>query len=160
MDYQKQAKDFCVKTETTIDVKFLYSGLYFDEDKENRDIYEIKIIRFKNGKALNPYIFKFGQSRLYSRDYVENAAQQRRDRGEPAASIVKYEKPAVKAPTEYDILAGLTKYDPETFSDFCANYGYDEDSRKAEKIYFEVQKEWSKVNYLFSDFLEELQEIQ
>lgn len=62
-------------------------------------------------------------------------------------------------PTAYDILACLTKYDPESFEDFCANYGYDTDSRKAKKVYKKVVKEWEGVNRLFSDVLEQLAEI-
>jgi len=64
-----------------------------------------------------------------------------------------------KEPEMYDILACLQKYDPETFEFFCSNYGYDEDSRKAYKTYKAVCKEWAAVERLFSDCLEELQEI-
>lgn len=64
-------------------------------------------------------------------------------------------------PTLYSVLACLTKYDPETFEDFCANYGYDNDSRKAEKIYKAVLKEWKNLNRLFtSDELELLTIIE
>lgn len=66
-------------------------------------------------------------------------------------------------PTLYDILTSLTKYDPETFEDFCSNYGYDQDSRKAEKTYKAVCKEWNAVSRLFADLTElqwdELREI-
>jgi len=64
-----------------------------------------------------------------------------------------------KTPTLYDILACLTKYDPGSFKDFCSNYGYDEDSRKAFEVYIAVQKEWEQVNNLFHDVLTELEEI-
>lgn len=63
-------------------------------------------------------------------------------------------------PTMYDILATLTKYNPETFEDFCGEYGYNTDSIKALKTYKAVQREFNGVNRLFSDILEELQEIQ
>lgn len=63
-------------------------------------------------------------------------------------------------PTEYDILACLQKYDVGTFEDFCAEFGYDEDSRRAEKTYKAVVKEYNNVIRLFDDVLEELQEIQ
>lgn len=64
-------------------------------------------------------------------------------------------------PTAYDLLSCLTKYDPGTFENFCADYGYDTDSRKAEKTYKEVMKEWENVSRIFStDELEQLQEIQ
>lgn len=63
-------------------------------------------------------------------------------------------------PTSYDLLACLTKCDPESFEWFCSNYGYDTDSRKAKRTYKEVMKEWEKVNSFFtSTELEELQEI-
>ena len=65
-----------------------------------------------------------------------------------------------KKPTMYDILTSLTKYDPESFEDFCSEFDYDTDSRKAEKIYKAVSKEWKNVDRLFGDILEELQEIQ
>lgn len=64
-------------------------------------------------------------------------------------------------PTLYSVLACLTKYDPETFEDFCGNYGYDNDSRAAEKTYKAVVKEWENMNRLFTtDELELLTIIQ
>lgn len=63
-------------------------------------------------------------------------------------------------PTAYDVLTALTKYDPYSFENFCADYGYDCDSRKAEGIYKAVCKEWENVNKLFtSEQIELLQEI-
>lgn len=64
-------------------------------------------------------------------------------------------------PTAYDLLTCITKYDPETFENFCSEYGYDEDSRKAEDIYRAVVKEWHKVEKFFtSEELAAIQEIQ
>ena len=63
-------------------------------------------------------------------------------------------------PTMYDILTCLTKYNPETFEDFCSEYGYNTDSIKALKTYKAVQREFNGVNRLFSDVLDQLQEIQ
>jgi hypothetical protein len=63
-------------------------------------------------------------------------------------------------PTMYDILTCLTKYDPETFEFFCGEYGYNTDSIKALKTYKAVQREFNGINRLFSDILEQLQEIQ
>lgn len=59
----------------------------------------------------------------------------------------------------YSVLACLTKCDPETFERFCDNYGYNEDSRSAEKTYKAVCKEWKAVERLFGDILEEFLEI-
>jgi hypothetical protein len=63
-------------------------------------------------------------------------------------------------PTIYDVLACLTKYEPGTFNNFCADYGYDNNSIKAFKTYKAVCREFNAVNRLFGDILEELQEIQ
>ena len=63
-------------------------------------------------------------------------------------------------PTAYDILTALSKSDASTFENFCSEYGYDTDSRKAEKTFKAVQKEWAGVERVFGDVLEQLQEIQ
>jgi len=77
-----------------------------------------------------------------------------------AFSIFNYQcKPFRKAPTAYDILAGLTKSDPGTFRDFCENFGYNSDSIKDRETYRTARKEWLSVNCLFNDCIEELQEI-
>lgn len=54
-------------------------------------------------------------------------------------------------PTTYDILTCLQKYEVGTFENFCGDFGYDEDSRKAEKIYKAVCKEFTNMKKLFSN---------
>ena len=63
-------------------------------------------------------------------------------------------------PNLYQCLTCLTKYDPYSFEDFCSEYGYDNDSRSAEKVYNAVCKEYAAVERLFGDCLDELSEIQ
>lgn len=63
-------------------------------------------------------------------------------------------------PTMYDVLTCLTKYDPNTFEDFCSEFGYDTDSRAAERTHKAVVKEYEAVERLFGDIIEELAEIQ
>jgi hypothetical protein len=133
--YEQEAEKFLKDTGTAFEAKFVYHGPYFDGDKEGRDVYEIVLTRGKR----KPFRFKFGQS-------INNSVT-------PGHS-------GRKAPTAYDVLSCLTKNDPGTFADFCSEYGYDEDSRKAEKTYFAVQEEWKGVERLFSDVLEALQGIQ
>lgn len=61
---------------------------------------------------------------------------------------------------QYDVLACLTKCDPGTFENFCSEYGYDSDSRKALKTYKAVRNEWQNLCKLFTESeLEQLQEI-
>jgi len=66
-----------------------------------------------------------------------------------------------QTPTAYDLLACLTKYDVGTFENFCGDFGYDTDSRSAERTYKAVCKEWEKVSKFFTaEEIEQLQEIQ
>lgn len=65
-------------------------------------------------------------------------------------------------PSSYDLLACLTKYDPGTFEDFCGDFGYDIDSKKAEKTYRAVVKEYERLCRVFGDdpdLWEEFREI-
>jgi len=56
-EYEKKANDFLKKTDTQIFKRYIKTGKHFVADKENRDIYEIKIIRYER-----EYIFKYGDS--------------------------------------------------------------------------------------------------
>jgi hypothetical protein len=64
-----------------------------------------------------------------------------------------------KTPSLYDILSCLTSYDPGSFSDFCDDYGYDTDSRKAHKLWEAVHEEYSNVSRIFAGHMDELAEI-
>ena len=63
-------------------------------------------------------------------------------------------------PTLYDVFACLQKYDVGSFENFCGEFGYDTDSRTAEKTYKAVCKEFAAVERLFSDVIDELEDIQ
>ena len=127
-EYEKQALKFLKDTETTFKAEYQRHDLYFEDDKEERDIYKITLTRGNRS-----FDFNFGQS-------IANTGTE---------------------PTSYDVLACLTKYDVGTLEDFCSEFGYDEDSRKAEKIYKAVLKEWAMVQTLWNEAeVEKLQEIQ
>lgn len=59
--------------------------------------------------------------------------------------------PQATMPSLYDVITVMTKYDPETFEDFCDTFGYDQDSRSAEKTYRAVKKEYNAMKRLFSE---------
>lgn len=60
----------------------------------------------------------------------------------------------------YDLLACIQKRDPGTFEDFCGDFGYDTDSRRADTTHQAVRQEWQKVRRFFTqDEIRELQEI-
>ena len=68
-----------------------------------------------------------------------------------------------KDPTAYDALSCIRSdaYTPEDFSEFCSEYGYDEDSRKAHKIFKLADKFGRRIRAFFSDEeIEQLSEIR
>lgn len=64
-------------------------------------------------------------------------------------------------PTAYDVLACLTKHDCGSFDDFCAEYGYSNDSIRALKTYLACGDEYSNLRRIFtSEQIEELRSIE
>lgn len=171
-EYEQQAEDFLNATNTEFKCEFSHNGKHFVDDNETRDIYIITLIRGRRS-----YSFTFGQSIADSGFYYTKGRQKidiersqltnkhivawikLRDydfMNNGKSDVIHY--PAT--PTAYDVLSCLTKNDPGTFENFCSDFGYDEDSRKAEKTYIAVCEEWKNVCALFSDEeIEQLQEI-
>lgn len=162
-DYNLQAADFLSKTRATLTVEFDHNGKHFDDDKINRDIYNITLTRGKRS-----YTFKFGQSvnhsgkfqKIINKGKFQERILETSDTWQGNQNDYWYSHQPVK-PSAYDVLSCLTKYDPGIFTDFCADFGYDEDSRKAYRAYGAVRDEYLNLAKLFNDAeLEEMAEIQ
>lgn len=141
-EYDIQAENFLKNNGIRFTATYKKHDKYFPDDKEMRDIYTISLSRNQQSWALArslgatryKFTFQFGQSLHGSRLNIP--------------------------PSAYDVLASLTKSDPESFENFCSNYGYNEDSRKGHKTYLAVRRGWMKINQFFTaKELEELQEI-
>lgn len=169
IDYQQQAIDFLQSTNTEFSVKFLRNGKHFNDDKESRDIYEITL---KRGNR--KYAFEFGQSIMNSQYYQDSIKGRTytlnggcRTGNYSINDIKKYQSGGNKLvlvkgeePKVYDVLACLQKHDVGAFEDFCSEFGYDTDSKRAEKTYKAVCDEWLNICKLFTDAeIEQLQEI-
>lgn len=149
--YEKQAKEFLEKTNTKLTIAFSHKGKHFAGDKEQRNIYNVKLSN-KN----HTYVFQFGDSINNTRLY------------ETAKSIAEQSKYRLKP---YDILACLQIDYSEDFTDFCSEFGYEEhdfDNKKNSFLneesfttYKAVQKESDNLKILFTEEeLELLHEIQ
>lgn len=157
-EYEKQANAFLEKTGTEFKAEFVSHDLYFPDDKDKRDIYLITLTR----KDKKPYSFRFGQSIVRSssdKKYYREDLKRIGKRHDEMTFDGRFYKIKPIPPNAYDVLACVTKYDPESFEDFCSNYGYDIDSCKALDIYLKVQDEWHNIDRLFHDVMEEIQEI-
>ncbi len=157
-DYNKQAEDFLVscKVEYKAEKAVPQTAPRWSKDgrhgtqwsitltkyeNQNRADEDIARVKFFYHKPLKTIQFFFWSS-IKSKEDTEHRYQ-----GE-------------KKPEAYDVLAGL--YIPvDSFEDFCANFGYSEDSREAEATFKEVQELNKKLESIFtSEELERLSEIQ
>lgn len=174
-NYEKQATDFLEKTGCKMTITYKENRRYFPDDKEARDVYDVKIER-----GSRVWKFEFGNSiknsefvAVYGKTKYPIPASFREKSNSEIALYVKWNLQSdfgtVKAdriirpvpPSEYSVLACLTKFDPGSFEDFCSEYGYDSDSKTADRVYAAVKEEWLNVCRIWSDSeIEELCEIQ
>ncbi|MCK9597963.1 MAG: hypothetical protein M0R06_02910 [Sphaerochaeta sp.] len=161
-DYEKQAINFLKKTGVSLSVEYLKHDKHFVDDTETRDIYTITLKR-----GCRNFSFSFGQSNNASGLYTVYPAHppykayktNKRPKYGTFASFEENENYSI--PSAYDVLACLTKYDPGSFENFCGDFGYDTDSRKAEKIYKDVLNEWHNVCMIWNENeIKMLQEIE
>ena len=118
-EYTEQAERFLQENGIEFEVEFLRHGFHFTDDEERGKERNIYTCRFLRPNKSNPhgkwFSVEFGQSEIAT------------ESGE--------------APTSYDVLSCLTKSDPGQYRDFCEEFGYDTDSRKAyetwESVLFE-----------------------
>ena len=169
--YDIQANRFLEKTNTELKIEFKENAKYFYDDKEPRDIYNCTLTR-----GNRKYNFTFGQSINDSGFYVtigrtkhplpynllnsKNLNYYIKNQIDYCFifSIDKIHYPV--APTAYDILSGLG-YEYESFEDFCNEFGYDTDSRSAERIYNDCNEQYLQLCSLYNEEeMEMLREIQ
>lgn len=129
---QRQAENFLAETETIMKVLFLEHNKHFPDDVAMRDIFKVTFTRGRRS-----FFVRFGQS------------------------LKDSNKKGTHKPTAYDVLCCLQKNEVGTFEDFCSEYGYDTDSKRAEKIYYAVGKEYANLQRIWTDAeIDKLQEIQ
>ena len=126
-NYLEQAINFLKETNTTITIKKSGSVLGFPNAKTKEGHFRYRVT-IKNTR--HSFSFYFYGSHF---DYLNN-------------------KHGV---TEYDILATLQKYDPETLDNFIDMYGYEiksvQDFYNVRNIYKATVKEYKAVRKLFTD---------
>lgn len=190
-EYDQQAIDFLKATGAKISSIYTGHRPYWDDEKEFRATYMVTITRegkpamaFQFGQPMTdswkflacsihaafhkPYNGTNAKNSMVSLfDLFKSAIESGDDGGKGFGRFANYKgmsyqiKKQEKAPSDYDILSALTKYDPCTFDDFCSEYGYDTDSRKAETTYQAVRKEFTDLSKIFTEEeLDQMSEIQ
>ena len=166
-EYITPALRFLLDTGTQMRVTFEKNGHHFGDDQKQenkRDIYRVTFTR-----GTRSFSLEFGQSLVHSGRYIAYGDARRgalwshkeymRERFVESGKWAKNKD--FETPSAYDVLACIEKSDPGTFADFCSEFGYDEDSRKAETVYKAVKEQWQNVERLWSDKeIERLEDIQ
>lgn len=151
--YEQAALDWKAKYGVTFNVEYVGHFKHFEDDGNTRDVYSVTIQRGER-----KHTFQFGQSLVDSAFGHESKGSYwdkvRRDR--------KFGKHSYRVtPTVYDVMSAVQKSDPGTHSDFCGDFGYDTDSRKALDLYLRVQTEYRELLRVLGDeAMEAAQEIQ
>ena len=169
-EYEKQAREFAEKIGLTMEANYL--GHYPRLGDTSTAVYQI-LLKRKGREYRFEFSTSLNDSWVWQEGYPGRTGYKS---GKGAPSNMKSEhwykiksdgqtlgrwifKKTKKTPTIYDILACITKNDPGSFYDFCADFGYSDDSISAEKTYRSVVEEWREVDRMFHDVLDELQEI-
>lgn len=161
-EYEKAAREWAEKHGVKMTTTFLYHGKRPDDDDNTRDVYQIILIcgtrsrTIEFGQSLNDSgLSDSSRGKYWSKeiDKINRSTTAMRD---------NMKRRKRKLPTMYDVIAHITKHDPGSHEEFCANYGYDTDSRKGLELYVAVQKEYHDFLQLCggnNDMLSEAQEI-
>lgn len=172
-EYDVQAEKF-VK-QTGIEIVKTYTGhrCYFDGDKDRRSTWCITVKR-----ADSSFSYDFGQSVMESFLVIDPAGSQHFHRPmtqeqlrytfvaesirAKSGHMDRRVKECQTPPTDYSLLACMASdsYHADTFDDWCGNFGYDTDSRKALDTFLKCQKISSDIQRFFTNAeIEQLQEI-
>lgn len=156
-EYQEQALEFLKTCNATMQIAFSHIGKNENwKDNELREIYNFTITTTRGSYSSTFYdcIHHLKRKEQIKKSLKDIWTTPVRDK------IAMQKEYKGLFPNEYDILACVQKYDPGIFEDFCSEYGYDEDSKTAERIYFACQKEYGGLCKIFTqNQLELLQEI-
>lgn len=167
-EYLKQATDFLAKANAKCEIEF--GGVARNEnwkEKEKRNWYDVTITTPKGKMSFMFWdsIHNTEITAMTLEQYVEKKLRRRfndmsySEKKQAEKKLEKLKEEAV--PNAYDVLACLEKYEVGTFEEFCAEFGYDDDSRTAERIYLAVVKEYKELTRIFTEEqMEELCEIQ
>lgn len=166
-EYIKQAEDFLQKAQATCEITFigLAKNVNWNE-KELRNMYSVTLTTPRGSMTFDFWdsIYNTELTRMDEEAFSKKFYKMHfRDLTLSEKLKVKKElerKKAEARPSAYDVLACITKYDPSTFKDFCADFGYSDDSILALKTYVAAQAEYFHLTQIFTpEQMEELQEI-
>ena len=168
-EYLAQAKQFLTDCNATMEIKFVSKEIpaHWKDETKPHNKYQFIITTPKGS-----YTSYFWDS-LYNTELSEMNIQRYAEKKYKIHwyDVSAFEKgkairelDALKAeaiPNEYDVLACLEKYSYNSFSDFCAEFGYSTDSISARETFLACGEEYAGLRRIFTDEqMEKLRGIQ
>lgn len=171
-EYDEQAEEFLKSTGTTLEVNFAYTGPYFGDEKEIRDVYSFTL---RNDKGI--YSAQFGDSthntqrrKFATSSNGHSVSFMSESYGSEEKHVKKMgfnlnrggrlDAKELKAarehkPNAYAILSCIGGYVPEVFEDFCSEFGYDDQALseypRVMNIFTQCQMEARGMRQLFTE---------
>ena len=167
-EYLAQAKQFLTDCNATMEIKFVGKEIpaHWKDETKPHNKYQFTITTPKGS-----YTSYFWDS-LYNTELSEMNIQRYAEKKYKIHwyDVSAFEKgkairelDALKAeaiPNEYDVLACLEKYSYDSFSDFCAEFGYSTDSIAAREIFLACGEEYAGLSRIFTEEqMEKMREI-
>lgn len=181
MDYQKQAQDFLNLTSSTLEVKLAddqSAPLWCKPGDKHGKRYAVALANSRGTYAFDFWDSIANAEKIKAIKLLRNAKSFRLDKPAQfrAADLLKAEGIKIRTPMEarrkfdesietlkpgaYDILACLSLVYEDNFEDWCDSYGYDSDSKTADKTYTACIEQDRQLRRLFTtEELEQLEEI-
>lgn len=168
-DYQAQAKQFLADCKATMEINFIGKEIpsnWLGETKpHNKYQFTITTPKGKYTSYFWDSLHNTEVSEVSERTYAQQKYKASYDclrsheKAKARAELAKLKANAI--PTEYDILACVEKYSYDSFSDFCAEFGYSTNSISARETFLACGEEYAGLSRIFTEEqMEKLREIQ
>lgn len=164
-DYQTQAKQFLADCNATMEIKYLCkTNPIWDEKLHNCYWFTITTPKGKYSGKFYDSLHNTEISDMSLEDYGRkyhkrnpmDATFYEKDKWRKELCKLKAEA----IPNEYDVLACLEKYSYDSFSDFCAEFGYSTDSISARETFLACGEEYAGLRRIFTEEqMEKMREI-
>lgn len=167
-EYQAQAKSFLADCKATMEIEFVGKEIpshWLGETKpHNKYQFTITTPKGKYTSYFWDSLHKTEVSEVSERTYAQQKYKASYDclraheKAKARAELAKLKANAI--PSEYDILAAVEKYSYDSFSDFCAEFGYSTDSISARETFLACGEEYAGLRRIFTEEqMEMLREI-
>lgn len=140
--YEQQAIDFAAKYGLSMSAKWVKFGRHFINDEFNRNVWSVTLVRTLESVGEVPL------GRNYTTKHKSKVKLSFTFNFGMGAVLQENKH---KAPSLYDVLACLQKYDVGTLEDFCREFGYFKHERTSKRLYKAVCKEYASLCRLFPE---------